>query len=125
MAKKTMKKQKKARSKSTSKSAPRASRSSLPISPRGERVLIRLFEESERDKKTPSGIILPDNAEREKSDRGTVVAVGPGKLEENGKRTPLDIAVGDKVLFQWGEKVEYDGVEYYLVSESNVLAVIN
>jgi chaperonin GroES len=61
--------------------------------------------------------------EEKNGKRGEVVAVGPGRIEE-GKKIPLTVKVGDKVIFQWGDKVSVDGEEYYLVRESEILAVI-
>jgi chaperonin GroES len=76
--------------------------------------------------KTASGIIIPDTISKEKPEQGTVIAVGEGKWE-NGKRLPLSVKVGDKVVFsRYGyDEVKYDGVEYYILKEENVLAVIN
>jgi len=94
------------------------------IQPLGDRVLIRPMSEEEAAKKLPSGIIIPATIDKEKTDRGTVVAVGPGKVNDEGKLIPMHIKQGDKVLFQWGDKVEVDDVEYYVVSESSVLAIV-
>lgn len=98
-----------------------ASASKTAIVPLGDRVLIQPQAEEET---SPSGIILPETASKEKTDRGKVVAVGEGKLNDDGTRQPMSVKKGDTVLFSWGEKVEIDDEEYYLVSESNVLAVI-
>jgi chaperonin GroES len=75
--------------------------------------------------KTASGILIPDTA-KEKPEQGTVVAVGPGKFED-GARVPMGVKAGDRVLFsKYGhDEVKVGGVEYYVVSESNILAVIN
>jgi chaperonin GroES len=95
------------------------------IRPLSDKVLIRPLSDEELGTKSPSGIIIPDTVDREKADRGVVVAVGPGRLAEDGeKRTPVSVSVGDKVIYQWGDKLEYGGTEYYLVSESNISAVI-
>ncbi len=99
--------------------------SSVNLRPLGDKVLIRPLTDEELGSKSPSGIIIPETVDREKADRGEVVAVGPGRWDEDGdKRIPLSVAVGDTVIFQWGDKVEYQGVNYYLVSESNISAVI-
>lgn len=95
------------------------------LRPLGDKVLIRPLSDEELGTKSPSGIIIPDTVDRDKNDRGEVVAVGPGKMDEDGeKRIPVDVKVGDKVIFQWGDKIEYQGEDYYLVSESNISAVI-
>src|SRR3989344_7468610 len=94
------------------------------IQPLGDRVLIKPMSEEEAARKLPSGIIIPSTIDKEKTDRCTVVAVGPGKVNDEGKLIPMRIKAGDKVLFQWGDKVEVDDVEYYVVSESSVLAIL-
>ena len=122
-------KKKKSLKKSTSKKIVRSAfvkktiaiKNSFPIQPLGDKVLVKITAE---EKISPSGIIIPETAKQEKSDRGTVVAAGPGRMDENGKRLPMDVKVGDTVLFQWGDKIEYGGEEYYLVSETNISAVI-
>ncbi len=100
-------------------------KSKLNITPLGDKVLIRPLSDDELGTTSPSGIIIPETVDREKTDRGEVVAVGPGRLSDDGeKRIPMSVSVGDNVIFQWGDKVEYGGVEYYLVSESNISAII-
>jgi chaperonin GroES len=95
------------------------------LRPLSDKVLVRPLSDDELGSKSPSGIIIPDTVDREKTDRGEVVAVGPGRFDEDGeKRIPVDVKVGDRVIFQWGDKIEYQGTEYYLVSESNISAVI-
>jgi len=95
------------------------------VRPLGDKVLIRPLSDEELGTTSPSGIIIPETVDREKTDRGEVVAVGPGRFDEDGKnRVPIDVSVGDKVIFQWGDKIEYQGTEYYLVGESNISAVL-
>jgi chaperonin GroES len=95
------------------------------LRPLGDKVLIRPLSDDELGSKSPSGIIIPETVDREKNDRGEIVATGPGRWDEDGeKRIPMSVSVGEKVIYQWGDKVEYGGVEYYLVSESNISAVI-
>lgn len=94
------------------------------LRPLGDKVLIRPLSDEELGTTSPSGIIIPDTVDRDKVDRGEVVAVGSGRPDENGKRTPPEVKVGEKVVFQWGDKIEYNGTEYYLVNESNISAVI-
>lgn len=96
---------------------------SKKIKPLQDRVLIKEDLES-KEKKTSAGIIIPLTAsEGKEGKRGFVVAVGPGRTEE-GKLIPLSVKVGDKVLFQWGDKISVEGEEYYIVRESEILAVI-
>jgi chaperonin GroES len=94
------------------------------IVPLGERVLIKPLSEEELSKKSPSGIIIPETVDREKTDRGTVMAVGEGKRDENGKVIPLRVKKGDRVLFQWGDKIDIENEEYYIVGENNILAIL-
>lgn len=86
-----------------------------------------IFIESQtEDKKTKSGIVLPDTAEKEKPMVGRIVAIGPGKLNEKGERTPMSVKVGDKVLFKkYGpDEIEVDGKKYLVGDEDDVLAII-
>ncbi|MBP2641884.1 MAG: co-chaperone GroES [Negativicutes bacterium] len=92
------------------------------IKPLGDRVVIKVLE---REEKTKSGIVLPDTA-KEKPQEGKIIAVGTGKVLENGQRVPMDVKVGDKVIFSKyaGTEVKIDGVEYLIVSDRDVLAVV-
>lgn len=92
------------------------------LKPLGDRVVIRVLEQEE---KTASGIFLPDTA-KEKPSQGEIVAVGPGKVQDNGTRTALDVKVGDKVIFSKyaGTEVKYEGEKYLIVSERDVLAIM-
>ncbi len=91
------------------------------IKPLGDRVVIQVLE---REEKTKSGIVLPDTA-KEKPQEGKVVAVGAGKVLENGQRVAIDVKVGDKVIYSKyaGTEVKIDGVEYLIVSERDILAI--
>ena len=89
------------------------------IRPLGDNVLLTPTPQEEM---TASGIVLPDSA-KEKSKRGEVVAVGNGKYID-GNLKPLDVKVGDTVLYSWGDELKIDGKEYVMVSESNIQAVI-
>ena len=91
------------------------------LKPLGDRVVIRVLEQEE---KTASGIFLPDTA-KEKPSQGEVVAVGPGKVQDNGQRVALDVNVGDKIIFSKyaGTEVKYEGKEYLIVSERDILAI--
>ena len=79
-----------------------------------------------REEKTESGIIIPDTVNKEKPERGEIVAVGPGKINDNGTRTAMSVKVGDKVIFtKYAPSEIKDAGETYLVlSESDVLAII-
>lgn len=97
------------------------------IKPLADRVVVRPLSAEEAGTISASGIIIPDTAKKEKPEQGIVVAVGAGKWDEEGeKRIPLDVAVGDRVVFSkyTYDEVKIDGTEYYIVSASNVLAVI-
>ncbi len=92
------------------------------VRPLGDRVLVREIKDG--GEKTVSGIIIPDSVGEDRgSKKGEVVAVGPGKYDE-GKLVPMSVKVGDKVLFQWGDKLTIEGEEYEMISESGILAVI-
>ena len=96
--------------------------SSLKLRPLGDRVWI---EPIEREETTASGIILPETA-KEKPQEGRVLAVGPGTRDEEGKRQPLDVKVGDRVLFAKyaGTEVKHDGTKYLIMRESDLLAIV-
>jgi chaperonin GroES len=94
----------------------------MKIKPLGDRVLVlRIDEES----KTSGGIIIPDTA-KEKPQEGKVVAVGPGKVDESGKRIPLELKKNDRVLFgkYAGNEIQIDGVEHLIMREDDILGVI-
>ncbi|HYE59753.1 MAG TPA: co-chaperone GroES [Candidatus Kapabacteria bacterium] len=95
----------------------------MQIKPLGDRVVVKLLKEEEV---TKSGIVLPDTVDKEKKAEGEVVAVGPGKILDNGNRAPMEVSVGDTVLFEkWGgEEVEVDGKEYKIVDAEKILAIL-
>ncbi len=95
----------------------------LSIKPLGDRVVVAPITKDEV--KSLSGIIIPDTVNKEKPEKGTVVAIGAGKYED-GKLLPMTVKVGDKVLFsKYGyDDVKVDGVEYYILSEASILAII-
>lgn len=101
-------------------------KSSGPVTPLGDRVLLRPLSPEETASKTASGILIPETVSKEKPEQGTVIAVGPGRIGDDNKRVPVAVAVGDRVVFsKYGyDEVKVDGVEYYLVSEQNILAII-
>lgn len=92
------------------------------LKPIGERIVIELVESEE---KTASGIVLPDSA-KEKPQEGKVVAVGSGRLTKDGERVPLEIKEGDRIIFSKyaGTEVKYEGKEYLVLREDDVLAII-
>ncbi|OKL36145.1 co-chaperone GroES [Domibacillus mangrovi] len=92
------------------------------LKPLGDRVVIELVESEE---KTASGIVLPDSA-KEKPQEGKVIAVGTGRVLESGERVALEVAEGDRIIFSKyaGTEVKYEGAEYLLLRESDILAVI-
>lgn len=94
----------------------------MEIKPLGDRVLLKPMEEEE---KTKSGIVIPDTA-KEKPQKGKVLAVGTGRILDNGTKVPLEIQVGDIVVFSKyaGTEVKVDGEEYLIVSERDILAVL-
>lgn len=97
----------------------------MNIQPVADRVLVR--REDAPDEKSPSGIIIPDTAKKEKSKLGVVIAVGPGRFGEDGDLIPMTVKVGAKVIFNsgWDNEVDMGGdEEYFLVKESDILAVI-
>lgn len=92
------------------------------LKPLGDRLVI---EPVEKEEKTASGIVLPDSA-KEKPQEGRVVAVGNGKVADNGERVALDVKEGDKIIFSKyaGTEVKYDGKEYLILRQDDVLAVV-
>lgn len=96
---------------------------SLKVRPLHDRILVRRMAEEE---KTPGGIIIPDTA-KEKPQRGEVVATGNGRVTEDGKTLPLEVRIGDKVLFgkYAGTELKLDGAEYLMIREEDVLGVFN
>jgi chaperonin GroES len=94
----------------------------VKVKPLGDRVLIQSIEENEVNK---GGIIIPDTA-KEKPQEGTVVAVGTGKLDDNGKKIEFNVKVGDKVLISkyGGTEIKIDGENYLIMRESDILGII-
>ena len=93
----------------------------MKFRPLHDRVLIKVLDSEE---KTSGGIIIPDTA-KEKPQEGEVVAVGPGAINDGGKLTPMDVKVGDIVLFgKWsGTEVKIDGKEYSIMKESDIMGI--
>ncbi len=94
----------------------------IKLKPLDERVVVEPVEAEER---TAGGIVLPDTA-KEKPQRGTVLAIGPGKLLDSGERCPLSVAVGDEVIYgkYSGSDIEVDGREVKILRESDILAKV-
>ena len=92
----------------------------VKLDPLGDRVVIKPLP---REEGTKSGIVLPDTA-KEKPQEGEIVAVGPGRVSEDGKRIPMEVKVGDKVIYAKyaGIEIKVDEVEYVILRESDVLA---
>lgn len=97
-----------------------------PIVPLGDRVLIQPLLKEELNKKSVSGIIIPDTISEERPERGTVIAVGEGRYDDAGNLVPMRVAVGDKVIFsKYGfDEIELEEAEYVIVREENILAII-
>jgi len=90
------------------------------LQPLADRVLVK---PTEKEEKTKSGIYLPDTA-KEKPQEGEIMAVGPGKLDENGKRIPMDLKVGDRVIYAkyGGTEIKVDDEDLIILRESDILA---
>jgi chaperonin GroES len=103
-----------------------AKKTNIKVQPLGDRVLVK--REDAPEKKSISGIIIPDAAQKEKSKRGIVVAAGVGRMNDDGMVVPMSVEVGAKVYFNagWDNEVDLgiEGEEYFLVKESDILAVI-
>ena len=95
----------------------------MKLRPLGDRVIVKAMSKEEKSK---GGIILPDTVDKERPEQGEVSAVGPGKLLENGSHAPMNVKVGDKVVFKKysPDEVKIDGIEYLVLSESDVMAVV-
>ena len=95
----------------------------MKIRPLHDRVIVKRIEE---EKKSAGGIVIPDTA-AEKPDQGEIVAVGKGKKDDNGKLIPIDVKVGDRVLFgkYSGTEVKLDGQEYVVMREEDIMAIFD
>ena len=95
---------------------------SVSIKPLEDRIVI---QQVEAETTTASGLVIPDTA-KEKPQEGEVVAVGPGRIDDNGNRVPMDVSVGDRVLYSkyGGTEVKYGADEYLVLSARDILAVI-
>ncbi len=95
----------------------------MKVKPLHDRVIVKRVEEEE---KTKGGIIIPDTA-KEKPVEGKIVAVGDGKIQEDGKKTPLEVKAGDRVLFgkYAGTEIQIDGEEHLIMKEDDIIAIIS
>ena len=95
----------------------------MQIKPLGDKVIVKA---SSKEEKTKSGIVLPDTADKEKPEQGEVIAVGPGKLLDNGSRAPMSVKVGDKILFKKysPDEFEIDKEEFLVLSEGEIIGII-
>jgi chaperonin GroES len=94
----------------------------MNIRPLHDRLIVKRFDEEE---KTKGGIIIPDNA-KEKPQQGEVIAVGNGKVMEDGKKVPLEVKKGDRVLFgkYSGTEIKIDGFDYLMMREDDILGIV-
>ncbi len=95
---------------------------SVSIKPLEDRIVVQSLE---AETTTASGLVIPDTA-KEKPQEGTVVAVGPGRVDDSGNRVPIDVAVGDVVIYSkyGGTEVKYGGNDYLILSARDVLAIV-
>jgi len=95
----------------------------MKVKPLNDHVLVKPLSKTET---TKSGIVIPDTVEKERPERGEVLAVGPGKLLEDGKRAPMGVKVGDKIMFKkYGpDEVKIDGQELLILDEADIIAVL-
>ncbi len=96
----------------------------MNLRPLSDKVIVTA---SSKEEMTASGLVLPETANKERPEQGTVVAIGPGRFDEDGeKRIPLSVKVGDKVMFKKysPDEVKVDGKEYLVLSESDIIAII-
>ena len=94
----------------------------INLKPLGDRVVIK---PSPKEEVTKSGLVIPDTA-KEKPQEGTILAIGPGRTDEDGKRLPMDVKVGDKVLYAKyaGTEIKIEGEEHLIIKETDILAIV-
>ena len=94
----------------------------MKIKPLADRVVVKPLEAEE---KTKGGLLIPDTA-KERPQQGEIVAVGPGRVSDDGKKIPMEVKIGDKILYgkYSGTEVTYDGVEYLIMRESDIFAIL-
>jgi len=98
-------------------------RTNMKLKPLGDHVIVKPIAENEI---TKSGIVLPETVDKEKPEKGEVVAVGSGKLLDNGQLAKMSVKIGDKVMFKKysPDEIKVDGVEYLIISESDILGIL-
>ena len=98
----------------------------IKLKPLGDRVLIEPLSKEEKAGKTKSGIVIPDTAEKERPEQGTIIAVGEGRRDEQGKLVPMSIKKGQKVLFsKYGpSEIKIEGKEYLIAKEEDILGIV-
>lgn len=102
----------------------KSTKKSFGLEPLGDKILVSEIK-SDDSKKTDSGIYIPNSAKEDKgAKKGKVIAIGKGRFED-GKQIPVQVSVGDTILFTWGDQIVYEGEEYFLVRESEVSAIIH
>ncbi len=96
----------------------------MKLKPLSDRIVLEPISQEE---KTKSGIVLPDTIDKEKPEQGKVIAVGPGRILADGKRAPMSVKVGDKVVFRSydSKEIKVDNKEYLVISEEEILAIIS
>ncbi|GLC26577.1 co-chaperone GroES [Roseisolibacter agri] len=99
-----------------------ATKNAVAVKPLADRVVVRALEETEQMR---GGLYIPDTA-KEKPQQGEIIAVGPGKFDDKGNRVPMDVKVGDKVLYgkYSGTEVTLDNEQYLILREADVLAIV-
>ena len=95
----------------------------MNLKPLFDNIVVKRIEEKET---TKSGIVLPDTIDKEKPQKGEVVAVGDGKISENGEKIPMQVKTGDKILFRKyaPDEIKIDGEEYLVMTQSDVIAIL-
>ncbi len=95
----------------------------MKIKPLSDNVIVK---PSSKEEVTKSGIVIPDTVDKEKPERGEVIAIGPGKLLENGQRAQMSVKVGDKVMFKKysPDEIEVDDEEFLVISQNDILAIL-
>jgi len=95
----------------------------MKLKPLGNKIIL---EAVSKEEKTKSGIIIPDTVDKDKPEQGKVLAVGPGKIDDAGKRIPIDVKVGDTVLFSKYSptEIKIEGKEYLVVSDEDIMAIV-
>lgn len=108
----------------TNRTKPTKPSMKIGVTPLGDRVIVAPIP---KETVTSFGIVIPETTDKERPDTGVVVAVGPGKRDDSGKLVPLGVKVGQKVLFsKYGpDEIKIGDKEYYVISESNILAIID